>query len=569
MYCIHCGKQIEDGSAFCAYCGKSQDPTAQTTENSASAALAKQKAREEEARRQDTKIRRTFLLPTLCALAVIVIIVIFAVARNVSRNPGRNTLTGDDITDQVTNVLQSTDTHVLSVKNGSPLSYPDQTYGAAFDYFFAQPAWKYFVGLKEGPDDDGDGKPDYTEDNLDIVEFTGYCTYQGVEVKARIQFTLNQDGKSFEATYLSFNDVPQSGLMLVELIGTAFASYQENMMESSAEAEKTDHVMPEPQPSVEVTPQNTENPGIGSAEWARLFLDTVRGKTDIKSAALHDLTGDGIPELWLYREAESDYAEPQEIFEIWEASQGFSRQIFEESYSFYTQTKFYHNDGEPEFIGRSFWHYGMNSSDTIYQYQWDKDIYYVINNEYPLPEDELTGKSVVLCVNDFDAASEEQDRAGIIQTLNAVSSGSEIPEVAATQPTEDELYRVRKSWEDTSSQIGAFKVFDNAMQLADDNPGYSVFDSQGNMVYPLFGGHIEPSVMWASEAADRLAEMPWYGTYYPEEGYSAEIAFFVDAAAGPLNILELRFRDMDADGVMVYDAVVRYSFADFSLILTP
>lgn len=317
------------------------------------------------------------------------------------------------------------------------------------------------------------------------------------------------------------------------------------------------------QPEQPVFSETTEG-GISVSRWAELFLDTIRRKTDMKSAALHDLTGDGIPELWIYREAESDYAEPQEIFEIWEASQGFSRQIFEESYSFYTQTKFYHNDGEPGFLGHSFWQYGMNSSETIYQYRWDKDIYYVINDEYPLPEDALIGKSVVLCVNDFDAASAEQDRSGIIQTLNAISSGSEIPEAAATQPTEEELYRVRKSWEDASSQIGAFKVFDNAMHLADDNPGYSVFDSRGNMVYPLFEGHIEPSVMWASEAAEYLADMPWYGSFYPEEGYSAEIAFFVDAAAGPLNILELRYRDVDADGVMVYDAVVRYSFETFS-----
>ena len=44
-------------------------------------------------------------------------------------------------------------------------------------------------------------------------------------------------------------------------------------------------------------------------------------------------------------------------------------------------------------------------------------------------------------------------------------------------------YRVRKSWENTASQIGAFKIVDNAKRKADENPGYKVFDSDGNVVY--------------------------------------------------------------------------------------
>lgn len=45
------------------------------------------------------------------------------------------------------------------------------------------------------------------------------------------------------------------------------------------------------------------------------------------------------------------------------------------------------------------------------------------------------------------------------------------------------LYRVRKTWADTKSQIGAHKVLDNAKKVADKNPGYSVFDESGNVVY--------------------------------------------------------------------------------------
>ena len=48
-----------------------------------------------------------------------------------------------------------------------------------------------------------------------------------------------------------------------------------------------------------------------------------------------------------------------------------------------------------------------------------------------------------------------------------------------------ELYRVRKTWEDASSQIGAFSILENAKACADANPGYSVFNSKGIKVYPL------------------------------------------------------------------------------------
>lgn len=128
----------------------------------------------------------------------------------------------DDVTDQIADVLQSDDEHVRMVKGGRPNAYPDKTYGEAFDDFFDSPAWKYFVGTHEGPDEDEDGKPDYTETDVDIVEFTGYCTYQDVKVKALIQFTLSKTDNTFEATYLSFNDVPQNTFMLLALLEKVF-----------------------------------------------------------------------------------------------------------------------------------------------------------------------------------------------------------------------------------------------------------------------------------------------------------------------------------------------------------
>ena len=53
----------------------------------------------------------------------------------------------------------------------------------------------------------------------------------------------------------------------------------------------------------------------------------------------------------------------------------------------------------------------------------------------------------------------------------------------APEPTTSTLYRVRKTWTDSKTQKGAFKILSNAKKCADDNAGYSVFDEKGNVVY--------------------------------------------------------------------------------------
>ena len=44
-------------------------------------------------------------------------------------------------------------------------------------------------------------------------------------------------------------------------------------------------------------------------------------------------------------------------------------------------------------------------------------------------------------------------------------------------------YWVRKSWVDAKSQIGAFKILDNAKKKADEYPGYKVYDADGVLIY--------------------------------------------------------------------------------------
>ena len=63
-------------------------------------------------------------------------------------------------------------------------------------------------------------------------------------------------------------------------------------------------------------------------------------------------------------------------------------------------------------------------------------------------------------------------------------SGGYATEGSAAAPVaSDAWYRVRKSWGDAASQVGAFKVLDNAKTCADEHPGYYVFDPDGKKVY--------------------------------------------------------------------------------------
>lgn len=69
----------------------------------------------------------------------------------------------------------------------------------------------------------------------------------------------------------------------------------------------------------------------------------------------------------------------------------------------------------------------------------------------------------------------------IAEAVNKRLGASESVPVPPT--AEKKLYRVRKSWSDVKSQIGAYTELENAKKQVDSHPGYKVFDSTGKMVY--------------------------------------------------------------------------------------
>ena len=77
-------------------------------------------------------------------------------------------------------------------------------------------------------------------------------------------------------------------------------------------------------------------------------------------------------------------------------------------------------------------------------------------------------------------------------------------------------YRVRKSWKDAKSQLGAYRILANAKAQADKNPGYYVFTNDGVSIYPAAAAYREYTVqkgdsLWA--IAQRLLGS---GTRYKE-----------------------------------------------------
>ena len=93
-----------------------------------------------------------------------------------------------------------------------------------------------------------------------------------------------------------------------------------------------------------------------------------------------------------------------------------------------------------------------------------------------------------------------------------------------TSTKTDVVYRVRKSWDNPKSQIGAFKSLANAKSQVDRNPGYYVFNDKGVIVYPVkskYTGTL-PSLSGkgyickgdTGENVNRLQKfLNWYGNY--------------------------------------------------------
>lgn len=130
-------------------------------------------------------------------LVILLCIIVFSACSSI------NSIIGD-VTDQTYNVVQSDDKYINAVKTAN-MNECNCTYGDAFNSFFAHNTWKHFT----------------SDTGTEVVEFTGECMYDNQDVKAKIQFQItdkSDDYITFDATYLSFNDVSQDLLTLGVLL---------------------------------------------------------------------------------------------------------------------------------------------------------------------------------------------------------------------------------------------------------------------------------------------------------------------------------------------------------------
>lgn len=75
--------------------------------------------------------------------------------------------------------------------------------------------------------------------------------------------------------------------------------------------------------------------------------------------------------------------------------------------------------------------------------------------------------------SDMSKLNPENYARGIAKAFGNVSS----------KTTSRQLYRVRRSWSDAATQIGAYRQLDNAVAMVNKNPSYKVYDSSGKVVY--------------------------------------------------------------------------------------
>lgn len=73
----------------------------------------------------------------------------------------------------------------------------------------------------------------------------------------------------------------------------------------------------------------------------------------------------------------------------------------------------------------------------------------------------------------------------IAAKVNALLGATTTTPTKPTQSAPTVMYRVRKTWADAKSQIGAYGDLNNAKAIVDKNAGYFVFDSNGKVVYPV------------------------------------------------------------------------------------
>lgn len=164
------------------------------------------------------------------------------------------------------------------VKNGYPELYPDITYGEAFEAFFGECEWEYFV----------------SEDGQDVVEFRGNCMYGDKRAAVTVQFLVYEDRGTFEIHTAAINGEVQPELVYSVLLLKVFESY--NGDGGSGKLQLEDLLSDDKDSSVYATSQDpapardmpdvSDNPGdwnIGMDDSGTVAWESISGMSGLWS----------------------------------------------------------------------------------------------------------------------------------------------------------------------------------------------------------------------------------------------------------------------------------------------
>lgn len=112
--------------------------------------------------------------------------------------------------------------------------------------------------------------------------------------------------------------------------------------------------------------------------------------------------------------------------------------------------------------------------------------------------------------NDMNIYQKYKDDIALNIVLG-IAEGFGLTKIENKEANDDEgvtkLYRVRKSWEEVSSQVGAFKDLNNAKAMADKYLGYEVYDSNGKVIYTSKSNSIK-----VGDRVQVIKKVDWNGT---------------------------------------------------------
>lgn len=109
-----------------------------------------------------------------------------------------------------------------------------------------------------------------------------------------------------------------------------------------------------------------------------------------------------------------------------------------------------------------------------------------------------------------------------------------------TQPVTEKLYRVRRTWTDVQSQIGAYTILENAKNNC--IAGYSVYDEDGKCVYTVESTGFQASDLKGLSEAERIAKVaPLYVESAKKTGLLASVGlaqFCLESGYGTTDLAE-------------------------------